>query len=130
MNTTEFLKAKGLIKEGFSQFLITGDFGEVNLGDLLNEFAGVKDGVMLIARERQEQIEKHGFSVKEDVEFYQKNELIKAALFCIDTSVFEWPFYWQEEFRGKILAKTDPVERLRVAGALIAAEIDRRQSIK
>jgi len=88
----------------------------------------MKSGIELIAEERQEQIEKHGFSVEDDAEYYQKNELIKAALFCIDNSVFEWPFYWQEKFRDKILNKRDQIERLKIAGALIAAEIDRLQN--
>ena len=86
----------------------------------------MKTGVELIAEERQEQIEKHGFDVKNDAD-YSHNELIKAAQFAINPDQFEWPFYWQEEFRTKILNKTNAVERLKVAGALIAAEIDRIQ---
>lgn len=85
----------------------------------------MKTGIELIAQERFEQIEKHGFSVEND-EFYSQNELLKAALFCINPDVFEWPFYWQEKFRDKILNKSDE-ERLTVAGAFIAAEIDRRK---
>lgn len=38
----EFLKEKGMIKEGHSQFTITGkSFGTVQLVDLLEEFAGI-----------------------------------------------------------------------------------------
>ena len=86
----------------------------------------MKTGVELIAIERQEQIEKHGFDVTKD-QGYSKGELIKAALFAINPNQFEWPYYWMEEFRNKILAKTTEIERLKVAGALIAAEIDRIQ---
>lgn len=82
-----------------------------------------KAGIELIYQERQEQIEKHGFSVKDDLS-YSENELIKAALFCINPKQFEWPFNWNEKFRDKIINKTE-IERLSVAGAFIAAQIDR-----
>lgn len=85
-----------------------------------------KSGIELIAQERHEQIEKHGFDVTKDA-FYSNNELIKAALFCISPDVFEWPYEWDEEFRSKILAK-DIVGRMKVAGAFIAANIDRIQN--
>ena len=38
MTELEFLKSKGLIKEAFTKFTITGDFGEVELTDLLKEY--------------------------------------------------------------------------------------------
>src|SRR5688572_10498777 len=93
-------------------------------------------GVELIARERQEQIEKHGFSVIHDAEYYQNFELLQAALFCIDQTIPEgyglktykpWPEGWGEKFKHKILAK-DVIGQLKVAGAFIAAQIDKLQS--
>ncbi len=84
----------------------------------------MKTGIELIAEERQEQIEKHGWDIRND-EDYSEGELLKAALFAINPQVFEWPFYWTEEFRNKILNKENDIERLKIAGALIAAEIDR-----
>jgi hypothetical protein len=84
----------------------------------------MKTGIELIAQERAEQIEKHGFDVENDKD-YAHNELIKAALFAINPYQFEWPYYWDEEFRTKIRNKPNDIERLKVAGALIAAEIDR-----
>lgn len=83
----------------------------------------MRTGIELIAEERKEQIEKHGWDLSND-EDYGNGELIKAALFAINPDQFEWPFYWTEKFRDKILKK-DEIDRLRVAGALIAAEIDR-----
>ncbi len=83
----------------------------------------MKTGIELISQERQEQIEKHGFDVKRDSD-YSKNELVKAAMFCVNPELFEWPYYWHSSFRDKILAKTRK-ERLVIAGALIAAELDR-----
>tara|TARA_R110002020_G_C16314529_1_gene774165 strand:- start:4211 stop:4588 length:378 start_codon:yes stop_codon:yes gene_type:complete len=86
----------------------------------------MKTGIELIAEEREEQIVKHGWDLKNDQD-YGREELIKAALFCIDQTRFEWPYYWTEEFRQKILSKTR-IDQLKVAGALIAAEIDRLSS--
>lgn len=83
----------------------------------------MKTGIELITEERLEQIEKHGWDLKHDAD-YNQNQLIKAALFCISPENFEWPYYWHEHFRAKILLK-NRVNQLRVAGALIAAEIDR-----
>lgn len=38
MTELEFLKSKGLIKEGFAEFVISGDFGKVELTELLKEY--------------------------------------------------------------------------------------------
>lgn len=96
----------------------------------------MKSGIELITQERQEQIEKHGFSVVKDAEFYEDFELIQAALFCIDQATetgfglktgINWPKAWGIKFKKKILAK-DRIGQLKVAGAFIAAEIDRLQN--
>lgn len=84
-----------------------------------------KTGAELIAQERLEQIHKHGFDETSDE--YEMGELIGAALFALDPfEDFEdkWPYGWHEHFKQKIINKTR-TERLIVAGALIAAEIDR-----
>lgn len=83
----------------------------------------MKTGIELIAQERQEQIEKHGWNIEKDA-CYRNGELIQAALFCIDQERFKWPRKWILKFRTKILHKTR-IDQLKVAGALIAAEIDR-----
>lgn len=79
-------------------------------------------GLELIIKERQEQIDKHGYTLEED-RFYNKNELLKAALFCIDNNIFEFPFYWNVSTRNKILSKSR-IEKLTCAGAFIAAQLD------
>lgn len=84
-------------------------------------------GIELITQERKEQIEKHGFDVANDQD-YSHNELIKGALFAINPDQFEWPYFWDKEFRDKIVNKPNSIERLKIAGALIAAEIDRIQN--
>ena len=86
-----------------------------------------KTGIELISEERQEQIEKHGWDLKHD-ELYTNEELLKAALFCINQKIFEWPFFWTMKFRTKICNKSR-IDQLKVAGALIAAEIDRLQQL-
>ncbi len=81
-------------------------------------------GVSLIAAERQEQIVKHGFSVQNDSEYYSNNELLVAADFCIHETNYVFPEKWDEKYAKKIKAK-DRIGQLKVAGAFIAAEIDR-----
>lgn len=101
----------------------------------------MKTGVELIAQERDEQINKHGFSIEKDKEFYQEKELLSAALCCLfqDESLFldqdtpahpadYWPGNWDDKFLDNISRK-NRIEQLQIAGALIAAEIDRLQFI-
>jgi hypothetical protein len=87
----------------------------------------MKTGTELITEERKEQVEKHGWNLKNDSD-YSNEELLKAALFCVDQKRFEWPWFWQSKFRDKVLMKTR-VEQLTEAGAFIAAEIDRIQEL-
>ena len=84
-----------------------------------------KTGAELIAEERLEQIEKHGWDIEHD-SCYENEELLQAAVFCICDELEEWPDGWSEYFEDKILAK-DRIGQLTVAGAFIAAEIDRLQ---
>lgn len=85
----------------------------------------MKTGIKLIAQERKEQIEVHGYDVSNDLD-YGNGELVKAALFSINPDVFEAPINWDDWFRENLLSKrNDRVECLKIAGAFIAAEIDR-----
>ena len=86
----------------------------------------MKTGIELIAKERKEQIEKHGYDAENDAEC-NDNELIKGALFAINPNQFEWPYEWGDSHMRTINKKCK-VERLAVAGAFIAAEIDRLQN--
>lgn len=78
-------------------------------------------GVELIARERQEQIEKHGWTAEHD-DAHGSGELAEAASVILRSSWDSWPFeaHWADKIASKPY-----VERLTIAGALIAAEIDR-----
>ncbi|MGJ1424535.1 hypothetical protein ACR79B_11120 [Sphingobacterium spiritivorum] len=84
-----------------------------------------KTGIELIAQERKEQITKHKFSSENDA-IYTEEQLRKAAASIIihDHAIFPW----SPEYYLHIMEKTE-VEQLTIAGALIAAEIDRIQSI-
>jgi hypothetical protein len=90
--------------------------------------------IELIAKERQEQIEKHGYTQQEDASRYDEDnsenyaepsQLIDAAIASIYGVKKEFPISWVESpFVDKICHKNYR-ERLVIAGALIAAEIDR-----
>jgi len=90
-------------------------------------------GIELIAQERTEQIEKHGRTVEKDVLKNTNFELARAAeALCFhekvnpDTIVKHFiPIdTWSESACTK-MAEKPYKERLIIAGALIAAEIDR-----
>jgi len=89
-------------------------------------------GIELIAKERKEQLEKHGVSVKNDAQFnslMQFNGLppIPIAVIGILVDSFQHvPAHWDKKMLDKIRKKPYK-ERLIIAGALLAAEIDRVQ---
>lgn len=88
----------------------------------------MKTGIELIAEERREQIEKHGYDVRHDLDHESDGELIMAAQASILGNGAAFPAGWELSVVQKICDK--PVkERLIIAGALIAAEIDRLQRI-
>lgn len=90
----------------------------------------MKTGIELIAQERAEQIEKHKWDAAHDA-LHEYGELRKmaAVLCCVGTDAFVGDV---GEFSSGNNAwgleeklKKDAIHRLKVAGALIAAEIDR-----
>lgn len=99
----------------------------------------MKTGVELIAEEREEQIIKHKNSIANDIKFNNREQLsIAASLLCLenwgcnsleDMTEEYCPHDWIESKWKKMLEKPH-LERLVIAGALIAAEIDRLQNIK
>lgn len=80
-------------------------------------------GVELIEKERLEHKIKHGKSVKHDFENNKDRELVQAAMALILGNPLMMPESWDEEECGKMLAKPY-LERLVIAGSLIAAQID------
>lgn len=98
----------------------------------------MKTGIELIAEERQEQIEKHGRSLDKDTTINKYFELLKAANGLLYSPSELSPMSIIIDMGGlngwdkTILAKMDAKpykERLIIAGALIAAEIDRINSL-
>lgn len=80
-------------------------------------------GTMLILNERMEQIDKHGKTAHYDDMFNNHGELLIAAQFCISQDRNYYPRNWDVNDMVKIEKKSHK-ERLIVAGALLAAEID------
>ncbi len=92
----------------------------------------MKTGIELIAEERREQIEKHGRTIESDVRFNSHGELADAAVATLDydsgySSIF--PLKWDEKIVDHIKNKSF-FDRLIIAGALIAAELDRLQEVE
>ena len=84
-------------------------------------------GIELIAKERQEQIEKHGHTPESDFQKYKgirSGELTWAANAAATAEFGEFPKRWPNEICKTIIGKPE-IERLAIACALIAAEIDR-----
>lgn len=89
----------------------------------------MKTGIELIAEERDEQIKKHHFTVEEDVQVNDQQQLAIAAMWLIDGSIEKQnycPAEWDSDIWQR-MARKSYRERLIIAGALIAAEIDRIQ---
>jgi hypothetical protein len=95
-----------------------------------------KTGLELIALERIEQIEKHGRTLEIDRRVNPNGELCWAASLLLVTEDQESPMDilgatvlkgWDQVILAKMAAKPYK-ERLIIAGALIAAEIDRLQN--
>lgn len=93
----------------------------------------MKTGIELIAHERQEQIEKHRRTIESDVTNNGYKQLSEAAKLLlndprhlssdhIDEEVV--PFNWDVDVFRYMMDKPY-MERLIIAGALIAAELDR-----
>lgn len=97
----------------------------------------IKTGIELIAEERQDQIEKHGYDAEwlnDNPQYYSKGQLITAAqmLLAFDNEGVPFnllPDNWPDDDCEKMLLKPYK-ERLVIASALIAAEIDRLQNIQ
>jgi hypothetical protein len=110
----------------------TGEWsGETNIHGL-----STPTGIELIAIERQEQIEKHGYDadwVNDNPEYYEGKELAWVAEMALAVEHEEgldpniYPESWPTEDVDKIL-RNPYKERLIIAGALVAAEIDRLNS--
>lgn len=82
-------------------------------------------GVELIAIERQEQLDKHGRTIEHDTLHHKDGQLKFGALYALGhKSPLKTCSGGFDAFMDKVSTKTE-LEKLIIAGALIAAEIDR-----
>ena len=91
----------------------------------------MKTGIELIAQERKEQIEKHGRTVEQDVKLNSSYQLAigasKLLAYPAESNNHKLPPNgWDVDIYKKMQDKPYK-ERLIIAGALIAAELDRLQ---
>lgn len=90
----------------------------------------MKTGIELISQERKEQIEKHGMTIKYDCEANSDGDLRRGAIALLGyqgkSDILLMPGQWNLKIIQKMCCKGYK-ERLIIAGALIAAEIDRLQ---
>ncbi len=94
----------------------------------------MKTGIELITEERQKQIDKHGFTAEHHAlnseKWYDDLQLQRASYYLLDENTREEdipiriPSNWNKEWFMN-LNRRDRKERLIIAGALIAAELDR-----
>jgi len=80
------------------------------------------DALALIAKERKEQIEKHGHTIEKDRD-YPRGTLEQAAKAILSEDENEWPEDWGIEVFDHILDKPHHL-KLAIAAAMLAAEID------
>lgn len=87
-------------------------------------------GITLITRERWRQVSHHHFDAERD-DKYTDDELVSAALHYAYPDAWDphdllnfWPMSWDRRYDQR--DNDTMIERLAKAGALIAAEIDRR----
>lgn len=102
------------------------------MGSSTQQIMERESGINSIVKERDEQLNKHCVSVADDAEFNDEDQLISAVLRLLiprkdkvaEVSLMNPPKNWNKHIWRRIASKGYR-ERLVIAGALIAAEIDR-----
>lgn len=93
----------------------------------------MKTGIELITEERQKQIAKHGFTAQylvDNPQWYAGHQLRRAArLILSPKAVCNTPENWDKDWFEDLLNRL-PKERLIIAGALIASELDRLELLE
>lgn len=94
----------------------------------------METGIEAFSGERQKQIDKHGFTGQhhaEHPEWYDDNQLIDAANWLSSPKQISstwFPKNWDKEWFDRLFKKPFK-ERLKIAGALLAAEWDRQKAL-
>ena len=81
----------------------------------------MRTALEIIHQERFEQINKHGYSLVWQMahpEYYENDELVNAAKFCINPEEKQWPLLWDDSAAIKIKNK-DRIGQLACAGAFL-----------
>jgi len=86
----------------------------------------MRTGIEEIAKEREEQLRKHSRSIEADVIYNSKGELVMGARALMQQrpAIMNFPKNWDRQVVHRMACKNRK-DRLIIAGALIAAEIDR-----
>lgn len=90
----------------------------------------MKSAIERITNKRHSQIYKHGYDLKHDVKFNRKGQLLDAARILIRKNPGNelQPAGWTFEIWQRMISKP-LTERLVIAAALIAAEIERLEDV-
>jgi hypothetical protein len=81
-------------------------------------------GIEMIAAERKQQIEELKFTVEKDVEKRNNGELLRFANYLISADSDYFPKGFHPDYVNQFFMKPR-IKQLTIAGAFIAAEIDR-----
>jgi len=87
----------------------------------------MKTGIELIAEERAEQLGRHNISIEQDVEQNNNYELRMGAVALLKNDRTKFSGFWNSHRCEKMINKRYK-DRLIIAGAFIAAELDRLQA--
>ena len=118
------MKKRTLYRSAETGRIVTREFAEQNPNTTVKETIEI-DGAYLIAKERAEQIYKHGRTVESDSSNNRDYQLTEMAKILLSGNFSDnYPSNWEVPAMQKMLDKPYR-ERLIIAGALIAAEIDR-----
>lgn len=102
------------------------------LGKFIDEGPTTMTGSMAISLERQDQLTRHGVSVEDDAKYNTSYQLIEAACVMVNPALHSYsdrliamntPKDW-DQIRFRQMARKPYLERLAIAGALIAAQLD------
>jgi len=117
------LTTMGAIKDLEEKGAIMADWNTAEGGVIIKDIRPDSVGAEMIAKERQKQVLKHGYIGGWDDQ-WTEGELIDAAMQYLGADLIScWPSTWDKENYKP--CEPDRINDLVVAGALIAAEIDR-----
>lgn len=97
-----------------------------------SEFIKMTPGLRAIAKERNKQIDKLKYTLDKDIEINNNEQLIEAAHYLLHKpglTFTKCPKGWDIKRWNKMLSKSIK-ERITIAGALLAAELDRLDKLE